>query len=292
MIHYFTYYSVGGGYKDLYLGNSSQTDACRFFLPLLKIEQKQAEENNDATLREKTERQSALPKIEVLTSEQRFGLPASVTNNITSQGGYHLIYTHVEREKYVIVLRGITGNDKDESGRPIPYLLCFMCDSSSDLPTMDRLAGYISQNMGTAKNQISKFLQYDAKENGLRFEQAEMLKWMNVIGEQQQNNTLSLVSGETRELHAHANEVALIVVPDSMNADDILSRMRLTIPVAHKFCLNQILPKDNPELAKQYVQQWQENHEKKMQLYKRLGGVVVVVLILIFIIAKCTGKSN
>ena len=55
MIHYFTYYSVGGGYKDLYLGNSSQTDACRFFLPLLKIEQKQARFSATSSISPKNE---------------------------------------------------------------------------------------------------------------------------------------------------------------------------------------------------------------------------------------------
>lgn len=292
MIHLFTYYSIGGGYKDLYLGNSSQADPCRFFLPLLNFERKQAEENNDLALKEKLERQSKLPKIEVLTTEQRFGLPAIVTNNITSQGGYQLLYTHVENEKFVIVLRGITGNDKDESGRQIPYLLCIMCDSSSDLPIMNTLAGYISQNMKTAKKQISSFLGFDAKENGLRFEQAEMLEWINSIGAQKEYKIVSLVSDKTIEIHAHANEVVLIIVPNNIKAEEILSKMRLTLPIVNKFRMNQILPKDNPELAKQYREQWQKEYNKKMRLYKKLGGVAVAVLILIVIIAKCTGKSN
>ena len=46
MIHYYTYYSVGG-YKDMYLGSEASEVERAYYLPLLDVEERQAKEEND-----------------------------------------------------------------------------------------------------------------------------------------------------------------------------------------------------------------------------------------------------
>ena len=59
MLHFYTYYSVGG-YKDMYLGNSGMTDVAQtYYLPLLPS-MKQKADSGDKEMLEKFEKFDAL----------------------------------------------------------------------------------------------------------------------------------------------------------------------------------------------------------------------------------------
>ena len=54
MLHFYTYYSVGG-YKDMYLGNSGMTDVAQtYYLPLLPS-MKQKADSGDKVMQQKVE---------------------------------------------------------------------------------------------------------------------------------------------------------------------------------------------------------------------------------------------
>lgn len=286
MLHFYTYYSVGG-YKDMYLGNDGQKEEKRYYLPLLPVEKAQAKENNDATLMAKVEHQLALPTIELLTNDNRFGLPR-LANKITTHGGFVVIFTHLEGEKFFIVLRGIQGSDKDENGRPIPFLMSFLSDSTGDLQKMRRLAGYLAQYTQTAKKELAAFLHYDPLENGLCFEQARMLQWLGQVVANSQYETLSLANGEKVQIPSAKEEVALLVTAQSVSAKYVLDE--ISLPKASRYAMSEkmILPKDNPALAEQYKQEWEEERKRKIRFWTKIGVVLLALILCISLIGKCS----
>lgn len=291
MIHFFTYYSVGG-YKDMYLGNNTQTNIRRYYLPLLQSEEKEAAESNNIAFKQKVERQLGLHRIELLSDNNRYGLPDIVTSNITAHGGYNIIYTHIEHEKHIIAVRGIKGKDKDDSGRPIPYLMLFMCDEADDLTQMNRLAGYISQNMATAKAEMSKCLFFDATENGLCFEQAEMIKWIDSVTRNPLNESVSLVGNRTLFLKAAKDQISLLVTPEGINSKEIVNTISLGKKADIVLSEQQILPKDDPDKAQQYQAQWEAYRRKKIRLYRYATYAAIALVFVFFVLIKCTGKSD
>ena len=290
MIHFYTYYSVGG-YKDMYLGNDGQKEEKRYYLSLLPVEKTRAKENNDLTLMAKVERQSALPTIEPLTNDNRFGLPR-LANKITTHGGFNIVFTHLEGEKFFIVLRGIQGSDKDESGRPIPFLMSFMSDSFGDLQKMRRLAGYLAQYTQTAKKELAAFLHYDPVENGLCFEQAKMLQWFGQVVANSQYETLSLANGEKVQIPSAKEEIALLVTAQSVSAKYVLGEINLPKTSRYAMSEKMILPKDNLTLAEQYKQEWEEERNRKMRFWAKVGIIVLALIICISLIGKCSHKRE
>ena len=290
MIHFFTYYSVGG-YKDMYLGNNTQTTIRRYYLPLLQSEEIEAAESNDVAFKQKVERQLSLHRIELLTDSNRYGLPEIVTSKITAHGGYNIIYTHIQGEKHIIAVRGIKGKDKDDSGRPIPFLMLFMCDEANDLTQMNRLAGYISQNLATSKTEMAKFLFYDAAENGLCFEQIEMIKWIGSVTRNPLNESISLVGNRTLFVKAVKDQITLLVTPEGINTKDILETMSFGKRENVVLSEQQILPKDDPEKAHRYEALWEDTRRSRLSLYRYIAYAVIILVILICILTKCTGES-
>ena len=288
MIHFFAYYSVGG-YKDMYLGNDGQTDEKHYYLPLLSIERSQAEEQKDDALAAKVERQSALPAIGLLTTDNRFGLP-NMANKITTHGGFQVIFTHLEGEKFIIVLRGIQGSDKDESGRPIPFLLSFMSDSQSDLQKMRRLAGYLAQYTQTAKKELAAFLHYDPVENGLCFEQAKMQQWLNQVVGESQNEILTLANGQNTQIPSAKDEICLLVTTQTVTPKYVLGEINLMKTPRYAFCEKMILPKDDLSLANLYKEEWEEERNRKIKFWSKVGVVAVVVISFICLIVKCAHR--
>ena len=286
MIHFYTYYSVGG-YKDMYLGNDGQKEEKRYYLPLLPVERTKAKENNDTVLMAKVERQAALPSIELLTNDNRFGLP-QLANKITTHGGFIVVFTHLEGEKFFIVLRGIQGSDKDESGRPIPFLMSFMSDSTGDLQKMRRIAGYLAQCTQTAKKELAAFLHYDPVENGLCFEQARMLQWLGQVVANSQNETLSLANGAEIQIPSAKEEIALLVTTQSVTSKYVLDEISLPKTSRNAMSEKMVLPKDNPTLAGQYKKEWEEENNRKIRFWTKIGVVLLALIICISLIGKCS----
>lgn len=285
MIHFYTYYSVGG-YKDMYLGNDVQTAERRYYLPLLDIEKNQAIEQNDAVLVAKVERQSTLPSIELLSNENRFGLPL-IANKITTHGGFQVVFTHLEDEKFFIVLRGIQGSDKDESGRPIPFLMSFMSNSRDDLPKMRRLAGYFAQYTQSAKKELAEFLHYDPIENGLCFEQAQMLQWLCRIVEKPQYETITLANSNNLQITSEKDEISLLIANGGVSPQYVLGEIGLAKKSHYALMETMVIPKDNSSLAEQYKQEWKDVCKKKKLFLVKIGVAVLTIVTILCIIIKC-----
>ena len=77
MLKYYSYYNVGG-YKDMFLGDSSMKSTETHYLPLLSIWKKKAA-SGDPEAEAKVKLNENLSKIQILSSKDNFGLPEEAT---------------------------------------------------------------------------------------------------------------------------------------------------------------------------------------------------------------------
>lgn len=256
MLHFYTYYSVGG-YKDMYLGNSTMTDVAQtYYLPLLPS-MKQKAESGDKEMQEKVEKLDTLAKIELLTKECRYGLPSSADKLIT-HSGYKVIYMHLESDKHIIVLRDIQGKGKDENGRVIPFLLAIMCDDASDVPTMDKLATYLTCNTQTAENKFVEFLHYDVNANGLCFEFKEMCEWTKSLPAPAKIQT-SLTSKTS--VCGQKDKVAIVVA--TTDKQYLINELSLSLPISLFLPICSYLPNEDKSKAVEIRNKWEEQEREK-----------------------------
>lgn len=258
MIHYYTYYSVGG-YKDMYLGSEGCDAGRAYYLPLLPVEKKQAENEHDTELLAKVERQQQLPKIGVLSQEDNFGLP-STANTLVTHGSYSFAYTYLEDDKHIMVIRGLSAKDT------VPFLFSLMSDSREDLPRMNRLATYIVANPTTSRKELAACLHYDPLENGLCVELAQLNAWVKRVASDRANDRFSLVNGQTVHIKARQGKMALLLVPDGVKVSYALGELAMSVALGPAFCELLVLPKDDPAEARRHQDWWaEEEHRRKVR---------------------------
>lgn len=281
MLHFYTYYSVGG-YKDMYLGNSSMTDVAQtYYLPLLPSI-KQKADSGDKVMQEKFEKLDALSKIELLTKDCRYGLPRAADTLIT-HSGYKVIYMHLESDKHIVVLRDIQGKGKDENGRTIPFLLAIMCDAASDVPTMDKLATYLTCNTQTAENQFMTFLHYDVNANGLCFELKAMCEWIMALPKSMRIQT-SLTTKEP--VFGQKGKVAVVVA--TTDKQYLINELSLSAPISLFLSIGNYLPTEDGSKAVDILNKWEEE-EREKKLRKNIiiaASAITAVILLIYLLCK------
>lgn len=259
MLHFYTYYSVGG-YKDMYLGNSGMADVAQtYYLPLLPS-MKQKAGAGDKAIQEKVEKLEELVKIELLTKDSRYGLPVAADSLIT-HSGYKVIYMHLESDKHIVVLRDIQGKGEDENGRAIPFLLAIMCDAASDIPIMDKLATYLTCNTQSAENKFLSFLHYDVNANGLCFELKAICEWIMALPKP----TMIQTSFTTKEpICGHKGKVAVVVA--TTDKKYLTNELSISLPISLFLPMGSYLPIENESQAADILNKWERNEqERKMR---------------------------
>ena len=79
MLRYYSYYSVGG-YKDFYLGSNTDQFEASYYLSLLPVWEKRAQEKDDSELQKKVDELKKLPSIKVMDEKfQEKKFTASIT---------------------------------------------------------------------------------------------------------------------------------------------------------------------------------------------------------------------
>ena len=74
MLRYYSYYSVGG-YKDFYLGSNADQFDASYYLSLLPVWEKRAQEKEDAELQKKVDELKKLPSIKEWTKNRVMECP-------------------------------------------------------------------------------------------------------------------------------------------------------------------------------------------------------------------------
>lgn len=208
MIRYYSYYS-SGGYKNFYLGSDADPDEKKFYLALLPVYEKKLQDKDDSELRATVEKLREIPKMKIVTSEERHNLPKRASNLIT-HGGYKVAYLHLGNDQYALAIRDISGNDNDETGRNTPFLFLFVSDDRQDMPLMDKLAVFCTTHLMTIDRKISDMFYYDAQVNGLCFDLAAMNRFVSEVEKSQKNSILPLADKDY-EIKAQPGEISLLV---------------------------------------------------------------------------------
>lgn len=289
MLRYYAYYSVGG-YKDFYLGSNADQFEASYYLSLLPILEKRAQENADLELQKKVDKLKKLPSIKVMNEKQSYGMPKAGFS-LFSHGGYKLIYEHLEGDTYALAVRDIPSSSKDESGRATPFLFIITSDNPEDTKKLNVLAAYTATNLTTFSNMISSTLGYDVEKNGLRFDAAALNIWIDNVTKAQKSTEISTIKQELNT-SARKGAVSLLLIPDGIPSQTAIIEQGLIekdVVIAHT---SDVLPLDNPQklisiLRTYYEKQFQDN-EKTMS-EKRLKELVIAAgggVLLGLIIAK------
>ena len=211
MLRYYSYYSVGG-YKDMYLGSSDMKEEKTYFLPLLPVLRKRAKENDDNELAERINQLESLPSIKILRNDETYGFPTEA-NNVISHGAYKIIYYGLQSGEYVLAIRDIAGEAKDESGRTIPFLIAIVGD---DKTVLDKLCSYMISDMNSTEEFMSQLFKYDVDKNGICFRLQDFNNWRNKI--------IATINTSIVDV---SNNKAFVLIPDGLSKNIAIKEQSL-----------------------------------------------------------------
>lgn len=212
MLKYYSYYNVGG-YKDMFLGDSTQSTEYSYYIPLLPIWKKRAE-SGDSSLTEKIESLEKLPKINILTKEISYGLP-SAAKTLISHGGYRIYLSLCDTGESIFSIRDIKSNDIDESGRATPFLFMAVGTTDADRRVLEKLTAYAISHTKEFSSNIANCFQYDNKVNGLSFNLKALNNLIEKISNEHSNSFTTPSGKATVELKE--GEASLLVLPEGID---------------------------------------------------------------------------
>ena len=278
MLRYYTYYSVGG-YKDLYLGNSTMDEEFTYILPMLGIQRKRAEAEGDEQLAKRVKQLDALPKILLVNQTSTYGFPKSGAR-LVSHGGYKLVYTHLEEDCYVLILRDILGENKDESGRYIPFLMMLVADNVLDARKLATIAAFWSNNIDSVSAKIASMLIYDKEVNGIKF----CLRQFNAFIEECANRQDYVETTLNRIIvRAEFNTVGVLIMTSELYTKKAIEELGLHNKRIKHVPLEQVLPLDDPNKASKMRKKAQKVIEfgKRRVIYASVVAIVIIGIIVL-----------
>lgn len=278
MLRFYTYYSVGG-YKDLYLGNSEMDEEFTYLLPLLEIHRKRAATEGDVQLAKRVEQLDSLPKILLVNQKTPYGFPESASR-LVSHGGYKIVYTHVADDSYALVLRDIHGNNKDESGRSIPFLIMIVADNMQDARKLATIAAFWGNHISSVSEKIASMILYDSNVNGIKF----CLSQFNTFVEDCANRQdyIETTSGKVA-VASEPNMVGALLMTSNLYKRQFVEELGLYHKRIKHIPLEKVLPLDNSRrTAHMRDARRLSKLGKRKRLMVILVGIIIVCLIVLF----------
>lgn len=285
MLKYYSYYNVGG-YKDMFLGDSSMNVQETYYLPLLAIWKKKAA-SGDSDAESKVKSAESLEKIQLLSSKESFGLPKEA-ETMFSHGGYKVLYTVGTNGESIFAIRDIDSDSKDESGRTIPFLLIIVGTIDKDAKILERVATYASSHLESFSKELSKLFYYNADINGVVFKLSSINSIVKNISEDGNNNLLTIEGVQTIE--SKRGLVSLLVLPEGISKEMAISEQNLKGKSVQTVSISQILPLDN---QKKLAATLRGIKDVKTSIYadRRVQYLVGGAIVLGFIFGYFLGKS-
>lgn len=285
MLKYYSYYNVGG-YKDMFLGDSSMNVQETYYLPLLAIWKKKAA-SGDSDAESKVKSAESLEKIQLLSSKESFGLPKEA-ETMFSHGGYKVLYTVGTNGESIFAIRDIDSDSKDESGRTIPFLLIIVGTTDKDAKILERVATYASSHLESFSKELSKLFYYNADINGVVFKLSSINSIVKNISEDGNNNLLTIEGVQTIE--SKRGLVSLLVLPEGISKEMAISEQNLKGKSVQTVSISQILPLDN---QKKLAATLRGIKDVKTSIYadRRVQYLVGGAIVLGFIFGYFLGKS-
>lgn len=284
MLKYYSYYNVGG-YKDMFLGDSSMNAKETYYLPLLAIWKKKAA-SGDTDAESKVKSVADLPKIQLLSSRDSMGLPKEA-ELMFSHGGYKVISTIGSNGESIFAIRDIESDSKDESGRTIPFLLVFVGTTANDAKILEKVTAYACSHMDSFSKELAGLFHYDADINGIVFKLSTIESVVRRISEDG-NNRLLTVDG-IKAIEPGKGSDSILVLPEGISKDLALNEQGLkgksvmTIPVEN------ILPLDNQKklvAALRNIKDVRTSVLKDRRVQYIVGGAIIIGFIVGYFIGK------
>lgn len=209
MIQYYAYYSCGG-YKDLYLGNSSSKSEYTYFLPLLATWRNGAKPE----YAEKLKLIEGLQQIEVISKDNSFEFPTQA-KNLFSHGGYRVIYLTLFNGDTCLCVRDITNGEKDEEDRDIPYNILITASGADDVKILDHFCLDSLKQQNGFYELMSPLFSYDPIINGIKFHLGKL------------NSVIYDAPTVDKELEHTPNRVNFIVIDSATMVSTALNELNL-----------------------------------------------------------------
>lgn len=249
MLRYYSYYNVGG-YKDMFLGDSTMSSKSTFFLPLLPVWKKKAEAG-DVSLAEKMESLEKLSKIKILTVDSNYGLPNSALTLI-SHAGYKVYLSLLSTGESIFAIRDINSNSKDESGRSIPFLLLVVGTTDADRIVLEKLAAYSVSHIDEVSEKIANLFSYNATVNGIEFSLHTLNELIKDISAKSSNKFTTLTRDVVVDLKKR--EIGLFAIPDGLDKAIAIKEQNLKDKNVHFVMMSEVIPLDNQKKMKSMLE--------------------------------------
>lgn len=284
MLKYYSYYNVGG-YKDMFLGDSSMKKIETYYLPLLAIWKKKAL-SGDMEAESKVKAVERLTKIQLLSSKDSLGLPKEA-ELMFSHGGYKVILTVCSSGESIFVIRDIESETKDETGRTIPFLFAIVGTTDNDGKVLEKVAAYASSHLDSFSKELSSFFCYDADINGIVFKLAAMESSVRKISDDWDNRFFTIDGAKTVEIKRET--VSLLVLPEGISKEMALLEQGLKGKLVRTIPVGNILPLDN---QKKLVETLRNIKNVKNSIFtdRRIQYIIGGVFLLGFIVGYFLGK--
>ena len=273
MLKYYSYYNVGG-YKDMFLGDSTMSSESTFFLPLLPVWKKKAEAG-DLSMVEKIESLEKLSKINILTLDANYGLPNSALTLIT-HAGYKVYLSMLATGESIFAIRDIDSNNKDESGRSIPFLLLVVGDTDSDRIVLEKMAAYAVSHIDDISRRIAGLFSYNPTVNGIEFSLHTLNELIKDISAKNNNTFMTLTKDVVVDLKK--NEIALFAIPEGLDKTIAIKEQNLKGKNVKFVMMSEVIPLDNQNKMNSMLELRKKNQSSaitmcKSQLPSRLANV-------------------
>lgn len=285
MLKYYSYYNVGG-YKDMFLGDSSMNAKETYYLPLLAIWKKKAA-SGDKDAESKLKSIEGLTKIQLLNSNDCCGLPQEA-EPMFSHGGYKVVYTTGANGESIFAIRDIESESKDESGRTLPFLLVIAGTTDKDAKILEKVAAYASSRLESFSSELSRLFYYNAEINGVVFNLSAINSIVTNISEEGNNNLLTTEGVHTIE--SKRGLVSLLVLPEGISKEMAVSELNLHGKTVRAVSINQILPFDNQKKLVATLRGLKDV-KNSIDTDKRVHYLIGGAFVLGFIVGYFLGKS-
>lgn len=284
MLKYYSYYNVGG-YKDMYLGDSSMNVDATYFLPLLQIWKKKAATGDVESTRKVAESEN-LRLIKLLNSTSNYGLPQEATT-LFSHGGFKLICSCTSSGESILVVRDIVSASKDDSGRSIPFLIAIIGDTSADKQVIDKVAAYAASHIETFSTAVANSFAYDAEKNGLIFLLSQFTDYIYRISKEY-NNTFFSLSGKV-DVNTATEKTTIVLYPEGLTQDLVIKELQLPPQITTAIAIDTVLPLDNQKRLVSILHGLKSSEHTfvtNQRLAYLVGGAALLGFILGFLIGK------